>query len=240
MSRLSTQRAARGIWPLVLAVSAAANAERWQPSFDVTMTSDYVYRGVSQTLSRPALQPSVTLAHDSGLYASLWASNIDYVETGDPDDGANLELNTQLGYWRPLTELVSTEFIWTRMMFPSTLDGVDIDYQEFEVALSLADRLRLAVAYSDSSWNSGGESWNYSAEMTWDLPKDLTLTTGLGHFDLNRAFGDAYSYGHVAIGGRLRLLDWTLGYHDTSGSADNIFYESTVEPRLVLTLSYSL
>lgn len=43
----------------------------------VTLTSDYRFRGLTQTGEDPAVQGTVTVAHESGLYAGVWASTIE-------------------------------------------------------------------------------------------------------------------------------------------------------------------
>ena len=47
-------------------------------SSTITATSDYDFRGVSQTGKDPALQLSLDYAFDSGFYAGLWGSNVDF------------------------------------------------------------------------------------------------------------------------------------------------------------------
>ena len=75
----------------LLAAPMLANAEI---SANVALTSDYVWRGVSQTLEDPAIQGGFDYAHDSGFAAGVWASNVDFYETGDiDDDGADMELD---------------------------------------------------------------------------------------------------------------------------------------------------
>ena len=49
-----------------------------------TLVSDYDFRGVTQTLEDPALQLGLNYAHDSGFYAGLWGSNVDF-GPGKPD-----------------------------------------------------------------------------------------------------------------------------------------------------------
>ncbi|MEG1767939.1 MAG: TorF family putative porin, partial [Comamonas sp.] len=54
---------------LLCAVSGQVRA---QFSGNVALTSDYVWRGSSQTRENPALQGGFKYAHDSGFYASIW------------------------------------------------------------------------------------------------------------------------------------------------------------------------
>ena len=47
-------------------------------SIDLSLgaVSDYRFRGISLSNKDPAFQPSVTVTHKSGAYASVWGSNI--------------------------------------------------------------------------------------------------------------------------------------------------------------------
>lgn len=72
----------------LLAMAGVAQAE---VSSTVTVTSDYDYRGFSQTGEKPALQVSIDYAHDSGFYAGVWGSNVD-----DFDDGGSNTASTEV------------------------------------------------------------------------------------------------------------------------------------------------
>jgi uncharacterized protein (TIGR02001 family) len=74
----------------LLAVAGAANADI---SVTPTVVSDYDFRGISQTAKDPAFQLSVNYAHDSGFYAGVWGSNIDF-GPGDP----NVEIDAFAGF----------------------------------------------------------------------------------------------------------------------------------------------
>lgn len=70
------------------AMALPAHAEEAQPdnlfSFNAALTSDYRYRGISQTRLEPALQGGADYTHNpSGLYAGTWLSSIRWTR----DDG---------------------------------------------------------------------------------------------------------------------------------------------------------
>ncbi len=83
----------------VLSVSAMAEDKNVSTG-SVAFTSNYVFRGVSQTgagrdkMAAPAIQGSMDYAHSSGVFAGFWASNVSfnpYLET-DPYVGYNHSL----------------------------------------------------------------------------------------------------------------------------------------------------
>jgi uncharacterized protein (TIGR02001 family) len=73
----------------------AISAEPERPfSLDVSLAvvSDYRFRGISLSDKHPAIQPSITLTHRSGFYASVWGSNI--ADNG----GDDIEVDLVAGY----------------------------------------------------------------------------------------------------------------------------------------------
>ncbi|WP_338364591.1 TorF family putative porin [uncultured Pseudoalteromonas sp.] len=83
----------------LLSTTAAAN---W--STTITAASDYTFNGVTQTDSDPAIQASLDYAFDSGVYAGVWASNVDF---GDDTD---FELDAYLGKYVQLNEQISADY----------------------------------------------------------------------------------------------------------------------------------
>jgi uncharacterized protein (TIGR02001 family) len=76
-------------------------------SFNAAVTSDYRYRGISQTRLKPALQGGADFVHNaSGIYVGAWASTIKWTKDagGDGDIEIDLyagkrgELSAGLGY----------------------------------------------------------------------------------------------------------------------------------------------
>jgi uncharacterized protein (TIGR02001 family) len=62
---------------------------------NMTLVTDYRFRGISQTLGRPAIQGGFDYAHESGIYLGNWNSNVASA-AGYP--GGNLEMDFYGGY----------------------------------------------------------------------------------------------------------------------------------------------
>ncbi|MDO8417880.1 MAG: TorF family putative porin [Agitococcus sp.] len=75
---------------LFTAVSANA-ADPITITGSTALTTDYLFRGISQTGNNAAIQGSLAFTHESGAYFSLWGSSIGFTEGG-------LELDALLGY----------------------------------------------------------------------------------------------------------------------------------------------
>jgi uncharacterized protein (TIGR02001 family) len=74
------------------AVSAEAESDH-QTSLNAAITSDYRYRGISQTRLRPALQGGGDYTHSpSGLYAGAWGSTIHWIKDAGGSGNAEIDL----------------------------------------------------------------------------------------------------------------------------------------------------
>lgn len=61
-------------------------------SFNVSVTSDYRYRGISQTRLKPALQGGLDYALPGGFYVGAWGSTIKWIKDWDVKGSVELDL----------------------------------------------------------------------------------------------------------------------------------------------------
>jgi uncharacterized protein (TIGR02001 family) len=62
-------------------------------SFNAALTSDYRYRGISQTRLKPALQGGADWVNNpTGFYAGVWGSTIKWVKDGGGDGSIEMDL----------------------------------------------------------------------------------------------------------------------------------------------------
>ncbi|MEO8135821.1 MAG: TorF family putative porin [Betaproteobacteria bacterium] len=76
---------------------AAAEAAASPLTFNVGVWSQYIFRGLSQTDYKPAVQGGADFAHDSGLYVGVWGSNIQWLRDFGISSG-RVELDIYGGY----------------------------------------------------------------------------------------------------------------------------------------------
>jgi uncharacterized protein (TIGR02001 family) len=80
--------------------SVAAQTKAPEPdytlSFNASVTTDYRYRGISQSRLKPALQGGADYAHKSGVYLGVWGSSIKWIKDAGGD--APVELDLYGGY----------------------------------------------------------------------------------------------------------------------------------------------
>jgi uncharacterized protein (TIGR02001 family) len=77
---------------------AAPPPSDWTVTANVGVFSQYIFRGVSQTNEKPAMQGGFDVAHKNGLYVGTWLSNVSWISDGAPDVSASLEWDMYGGY----------------------------------------------------------------------------------------------------------------------------------------------
>src|SRR5690349_13178809 len=74
---------------------AAAPASPHKFTGNLTVATDYRFRGISQTFRRPTLQGGFDYSHSSSFYAGNWNYNVSGVQY---NNGAALEMDFYAGY----------------------------------------------------------------------------------------------------------------------------------------------
>jgi uncharacterized protein (TIGR02001 family) len=67
-------------------------------SANVSLTSNYIFRGISQTGGDPAIQGGFDYGHSSGFYLGTWASNVGWIEDFQGYDSGNVEIDLYGGF----------------------------------------------------------------------------------------------------------------------------------------------
>ena len=202
----------------------------------VTLGTDHLFRGVSQTLGGATLQATVDTELESGFYAYLWAGNVDFVPDGEPDDGARVEVDAAVGFASDISDQWSVDVTLVRYMFPGTVDEVSYDYNELLATLWYEESYRATLAYSNNVFGSDESGIFASLGAHYELPAELMMVVEYGYYDLEDAYGASYSYVDVGFGRPIGEVEVTLAYHDTFGDAQQIFYAQSIGSRLVLTI----
>ena len=87
------------LFPPIAALAAdAAPASPHSLSANVTLASEYLYRGIAQTRGKPALQGGVDYAHASGFYLGAWGSTITWIDDQTAGASAPVEIDLYGGF----------------------------------------------------------------------------------------------------------------------------------------------
>mgnify|MGYP003556726457 CR=1 FL=1 len=140
----------------------ALAAEELSISGNVTLASEYVFRGQSQTQEDPAFQASVDYAHASGFYAGIWGSSVDFTAEDtlpEDEDGADVEIDYYVGFASDINDTFSYDVSGVYYTYPGANDGIDYDYPELIGKLTGWGWATFTLGYSWDTFNSGETSF---------------------------------------------------------------------------------
>ncbi len=222
-------------------VTTVAVAEEDFPgefSANVAMTTDYVFRGISQTDNAPAIQGGFDWAHDSGFYVGTWASNVDF--------GESIELDVYGGFGGDFNG-ISYDIGGLYYLYPGSADdGAELDF--FELYGSLGYDFEIIAVGADIAWSpdyttESGDAFYFGGTASIPLPFGFGLDGGFHRqtIDKNSVFGTPdYNTWDVGLTYTLLGFDLDLRYVDTDLSATDCFGGSELcDPQATFTVSRS-
>ncbi len=98
---------------ILVSCIAAAPAHAADVSASAGIVSDYRYRGLSLSDRKPAVQASISVEQDSGLYGEVWGSTID-----EPGFAAEVEIDLTAGYAVQMAENLQLDLSATYFLYP--------------------------------------------------------------------------------------------------------------------------
>ena len=221
-------------------------------SANVALTTDYLYRGISQTNSNPAIQGGFDYTYTPfGFYAGIWASNLEF-NSGSGDE-ASIEIDYYGGFAGEFANGISWDIGGLYYHYPSTNDddagAPDLDFVEVYGSLGYTfsevqfePTIGVGVAYSPDFFGEDGDGVYVTGTLDLSLPYDIGLSFLVGHQDVDgdKLSGPAgFDYTHYSIGlsKDIGIFSASLSYND-SGDEDDCG-GSICEDILVFTVSSS-
>ena len=101
-------------------IATPALAEDSPFSANVSLTTDYLFRGISQTGHKPALQGGFDYAGPNGFYAGVWGSNISWLSDAGVAQQASVELDTYFGISNSFAEDFTYDVGFLRYNYPGS------------------------------------------------------------------------------------------------------------------------
>jgi uncharacterized protein (TIGR02001 family) len=185
----------------------------------VTLTSDYRFRGLTQTDEGPAVQATLGISHSSGLYIGTWVSQID-----GGLDGSTPALK---GYGGAEIDLYAG---FTRTLKSGLGFDVGLLYYYYGTAPSAGPNTDFFEPYASVNYTIGPVNAKVGAAYAWGGQKGLDFTSG--------SDDDIYVYGELAVGipktpitlkGHLGYTSGSLGLVNIDSKDNYIDYSLTAE-----------
>jgi len=166
-----------------VAMAADAPASPHTFTSNIGVVSNYVFRGITQTIGKPAVQGGFDYGHASGFYAGVWGSNVSWI-TGSNTTGitsqnnASLEMDTYAGFKNSF----ATDFSYDVGVIRFNYLG---DYTPPDSGLGFM----YSKADTTEAYGSIGYKW-ISAKYSYSLGDFLTVpeAKGTNYLEINASY----------------------------------------------------
>lgn len=205
-------------------------------SWNAAVTSDYVFRGVSQNSEVPAIQGGIDYSWTNGFYVGAWASQVDFDVPGTP----NTEVDTYVGYSWDVSDAVNLDFQLVRYNY---LDyGSEYGnpaYNELIVKGTFVEDFSATLAYTNDVYASGTNSLYYGVGYDHAFSNGVGIHANAGRtqFDTDEIGLEDYTDWGAHVSFPLGVLEGSFGYVGNDGNGRDNFGE-LADSRFVLTVSY--
>jgi uncharacterized protein (TIGR02001 family) len=213
----------------------ASTAAMAQVSGNLTIASDYRFRGVSQTFMLPTIQGGIDYAHASGFYAGNWNSNVSSAQYAN---GGGIEMDFYAGYKMALGDVgldVGTlyyyypgaEYTGTKEKYDNHEIYLGASYGPFSAKVSYAltdyfgaNANTVAITTLAGPVESGDSDGTTYLELNYaqEVAPGLTLSAHLGatQFETYKSL----DYTDYKVGVTYGLSGWNLGLAYVGTSMD--------------------
>lgn len=213
------------------APEAPAGPFHWDSG--AVLATDRIFRGQRQTGDNPAVSGEVKVSHDSGVYAGIWAGNLDL----GPGTHTSAEIDWFVGWGKRFDKLtVNTGYLYRQR--PSNTMALDFQEATASVGYDLgAVRPGVGFYYSWDYFQGGTTTYSYAnlrSRLGSVMGTRLIGIATAGHYDFsNRAIGD---YNDMDLRVIAKRGDWeySVGYSatDVRPSRSGLLTRHEAGPRL--------
>jgi len=229
---------------------AHAQAAKPAPSYTVTgnmtLASEYIYRGIGQTNRKAAIQGGVDYAHVSGFYAGLWASNISTLSDATPGVSASIEMDFYGGYKGSYKD-ISYDIGALQYYYPGSFPVANYTDPDTLELYASAGWKWFTLKYSRAVSNTFGFADSKGSDYidltgNFDLGQGITLSAHVGHQKIKNNGAASYTDWKLGLSKEYAGLTWGLAYVDTDAEGDpgepyyNTFGKDLGKARGVLTV----
>jgi uncharacterized protein (TIGR02001 family) len=214
-----------------LVASAAA-----QLTGNLGLTSDYRFRGVSQTQNAPAVQGGIDYAHSSGFYVGNWNSS---VSSQVYTNGAGVESDLYAGYKKDVYKGITIDIGSYNYFYPraTTSAATGSNFDTYEAFAGIGYKDLISAKYSQTlgngyfgTANARGTSYTQvDGKLPVPVVKKLAVVAHYGR--TNVANSGAYDYNDINAGfvySLPREYDVSVKYFTNTGTSTAFQTANTV------------
>lgn len=234
-------------------MGAAAQVQAFEIAGNVALTTDYRFRGISQSDEDPAIQGGFDAGLENGLYIGTWGSSIDFGDSNDTGSFGTLELDYYAGWAGPIGDSnFGLDVGYIYYDYPGDTVNPKGDFGEAYIGVSWKD-LSFKTYYSDDFYAETDEAWYFTGDYSFTLLDALSIGLHAGYSSFDDDDGpfpagggldgtDEYWDYSVSVSYTWATVDWTLAWVDTDMSKDDVGegIEELADSTAVFSISKSL
>ena len=232
-----------------LALPGIALADGSPYSGNVSLVSQYLYRGIAQSNYKPAIQGGFDFADPSGFYAGVWGSSISWLADGGYYNSSSLELDTYAGYSGGFATDYTYNVGFLRYNYPGeySASAGQITANTNELYGSIGWKM-VSAKYSRSFTNlfgvpdsSGSGYIEVNATYTLEGPA-VDLAAHFGKQSIAGTGNDTFNYTDYNVKASKTLGGYTYGLmlSKVKGSTSGAYTDKAEKMQAVLSLSHSM
>lgn len=203
---------------LLILLAATGSAAAQDVSGSAALTSDYVWRGSTQSHGDAAVQAGFKVAGESGFYASAWGSSVEFA----PETHASSELDFTVGWGGQLSEDWALDANLLHYRYPSTT--VDLNWTELNTTLTWKNNYWLSLGWSPEALGTTQDGLYSQLGARVPLSEQWRMEVMAGYYTLQDAPGGGYAHGQLsAIWAITAPLELRVSAHATDRHARDLF-----------------
>ncbi|WP_374962206.1 TorF family putative porin [Spongiibacter tropicus] len=228
-------------WKKMLGVAVVTTApmaaSAGEISGNVAWTTDYSFRGVSQTNEKMAVQGGFDYGFESGAYVGVWASNVNFSDGKSSVEQNSTETDYYVGYAFNASESVSIDLSFWQFTYPGAESAAN--YQEYVASVSVSD-FTFGLVYSPDYFGDGnGDATVISVDYSLALQENMSMDFHVGQTTTEE---------DGLVDGDDSYVDYLVGLnYDVAGVTLSLAWVGTdigggdnTEDRAIFTISKSL
>jgi len=213
---------------------------------NLAVTSNYIYRGVSESNGNPAPQVDLHVGTADGSFIGVWGSTRDH----NFAPYADFDLELYLGHRFALSNDWGATLSARSRYYIGGYQEVSDDYQEITASVSYLDAWSLsvtaipnAVQYWFNRRLGRTPAWVADTAGQWLIADGFYLTGGAGYYHASGSgpgirAANGYAYGNAGVAYEYRHWRIDVGYFFAQYKARELFPYPMASDRIAATLTW--
>jgi uncharacterized protein (TIGR02001 family) len=193
---------------IALMMFAGITVAQAQVSGNLGLTSDYRFRGVSQTQNAPAVQGGIDYNHVSGLYIGNWNSS---VSSQLYTNGAGVESDVYAGFRKQVFGNFTLDVGTMNYFYPRAGTNGSFDTNELYAGIGYKELITVKYSHALSDYfgiANSKNSYYVQADAAIPVVGKLSAVAHAGRTEVNN--NSKYSYNDYNVGVAYDLQGWNL------------------------------